>query len=407
MARYLFALTDGGGTVPPEIGVARRLVERGHSVSVFADPSMSHQVAVAGASFTPWTIPTEVFRDWEIKNPMELGRTMADVMISGPASGQAADITRAIDAARPDLVVTSFFAMGGMIGAEARGVPFDVLIPNAYTLPADGMPALGMGFTPARGPLGRLRDRIVKAGSSSMLDRFTLATLNAARAENGLGPIAHGWDQIRHARRQLVLTSSSFDFPATLPDRALYVGPILDDPAWASAQPWTEPAGADPLVLVALSSTFQNQVDCLQRIVDALGTLPVRGVVTTGPTIEPEALTAPANVTVVQSAPHSAILREAALVVTHGGHGTVVKTLAAGVPMVILHHGRDQADNAARVTARGAGVAISRTSSSPKIAAAVDRVLGEPRYQAAAERLGEAITRDAGSPLLIDELERR
>ncbi len=27
---YLFALVDGGGTVPPELGVVRRLVERGH-----------------------------------------------------------------------------------------------------------------------------------------------------------------------------------------------------------------------------------------------------------------------------------------------------------------------------------------------------------------------------------------
>ena len=115
-------------------------------------------------------------------------------------------------------------------------------------------------------------------------------------------------------------------------------------------------------MLVALSSTFQDQRRCLQRIVDALGTLPVRGIVTTGPALDPDALTAPANVTVVAAAPHSEVLRHAAAVVTHGGHGTVVRALAAGVPMVILPHGRDQADNATRVTTRGAGLAVKRTA---------------------------------------------
>ena len=50
------------------------------------------------------------------------------------------------------------------------------------------------------------------------------------------------------------------------------------------------------------------------------------------------------------------------VVVTHGGHGTVMKALAAGVPLVILPHGRDQADTAARVTARSAGIALKRTA---------------------------------------------
>ena len=60
---------------------------------------------------------------------------------------------------------------------------------------------------------------------------------------------------------------------------------MLDDPSWA--EPWTPPPGDDPLVLVALSSTFQDQGACLQRIVDALATLPVRAVVTDRPGARP------------------------------------------------------------------------------------------------------------------------
>ena len=175
-----------------------------------------------------------------------------------------------------------------------------------------------------------------------------------------------------------MLTSAAFDFPAELPDNARYVGPILDDPAWAADAAWTAPAGEGPLVLVAMSSTFQNHVECLQRITDALGSLPVRGLVTTGPAVEPDAIRAPANVAVVASAPHSEVLPQADLVVTHGGHGTVIKALAAGVPLVILHHGRDQADNAARVTTRGAGIAVPRRAPSARIAKAIITVLDDP-----------------------------
>lgn len=119
-----------------------------------------------------------------------------------------------------------------------------------------------------------------------------------------------------------------------------------------------------------MSSGFQDQLGCLRRIIAAMGTLPVRAVVTTGPALDPAALDPPGNVTVLAAAPHRQVLDHAALVVTHGGHGAVMKALAAGVPMVVLHHGRDQADNAARVTARGAGLAVKRTATPAAVARA-------------------------------------
>ena len=404
---YLFALTDGGGTVPPELGVARRLVDRGHRVTVLADESMADQARRTGAVFHPWTRGAAgEFRDWAIKSPTGLARAMADYMVVGPAPDQARDMVAAIDLTRPDLVLTSFFAVGAMIAAEARGVPFDVLLPNIYPMPVPGRTPGGLGLSPAHGTLGRLRDRAVTAGSIRLFDRYTLPRLNAVRAEHRLDPIATTWDQMHRSRRQLVLTSPAFDFPGELPENARYVGPILDDPAWAADEVWTPPAGKGPLVLVAMSSTFQNHVACLQRIVDALGSLPVRGLVTTGPAVRPGAIRAPANVTVVVSAPHGQVMRQASLVVTHGGHGTVIKALAAGLPLVILHHGRDQADNSVRVTARGAGVAVSRRAPARRIARAVAEVLDTATYREAATDLGRAVARDAASNALLDELEQ-
>ncbi|MBG0566396.1 glycosyltransferase [Actinoplanes aureus] len=414
---YLFALTDGGGgTVAPELGVARRLVERGHRVTVLAEDSMATAVARSGATFRRWQhglnrpdhSPEHApYREWELNSPPALLRAMINHLIVEPAAGYARDVLDAFQAdpaGRPDLVVTSFFAFGAMLAAKAERVPFDVLLPNVYPLPARGMPPFGPGFAPARGPLGHLRDQIFRAMSQRMWDGAALPGLNATRAAHGLPPLAHFQDQVLEARRQLLLTSAAFDFPAALPSSARYVGPVLDDPAWAD-RTWSAPPGDAPLVLVSLSTTFQDQAACLQRIIDALAALPVRGLVTTGPVIDPGALRAPASVRVVEAAPHAAVLPEAALVVTHGGHGTLVKAFAAGLPAVILPHGRDQADNAARVTHHGAGVALSRTAAPARIAAAIRRVLDDGSHRRAAGRLGAALLHDARSGRLLAELE--
>ena len=202
----------------------------------------------------------------------------------------------------------------------------------------------------------------------------------------------------------LALTGSAFDFPAALPPNVRYVGPQLDDPEWA--EPWTPARGGDrPLVLVAMSTTFMDHVGQLQRAVTALAGLPVDGLATTGPAVGPEQIDAPPNVTVVRSAPHGDVLAHADALVTHGGHGTVMKALVAGVPIVCLPTGRDQPDNAARLKARGAGIKLSQRAAPRRIRAAVQRILDDPSYAAAASRLGDQLRAESDSGAALAELE--
>ena len=64
---------------------------------------------------------------------------------------------------RPDLVVCSFFASGRWSPPKPRACPFDVLMPNAYLLPARGMPPFGLGLQPAPARSAGPRDRLVTA----------------------------------------------------------------------------------------------------------------------------------------------------------------------------------------------------------------------------------------------------
>jgi len=144
----------------------------------------------------------------------------------------------------------------------------------------------------------------------------------------------------------------------------------------------------------------------LQNVIDALAPLPVRVLVTLGGSIAREDLTAAINCEIVESAPHTIVMRQAALVITHGGHGTVMRALVSRIPTLVIPHGRDQNDNAVRVTARSAGLALPPTASTAEIRAALARLLDDPTFARAAAGLGEAVARDVARSPVVKILER-
>ena len=410
--RFLFAMWEGGGTGPPELSLVSALLARGHDVRVIGDPVLEPEVRATGARFVPWTTAphrtertpeTDLIKDWEAKSPLQAFARMRDGLMAGPADRFAADVRAELDREPADAVAASFALLGAQVGAEGAGVPYAVLVANVLPLPGWGVSPFGPGFAPARGRLGSARDAAIGAMSRRLWNRG-LPALNAARRASGLGDVDDLLDYLGGGPRLLILTSRAFEYEQfSPPPNVKVVGPRLADPMWA--EPWSPPRGDAPLVLAGLSTTFQDQAGAIQRIATALGTLPVRGVVTTGPQVAPAAIAAPANVTVIRSAPHSEVLRHASALVTHAGHGTVIKGLAAGVPVVALPMGRDQDENAARLVHAGAGLRLKPKASPGKIAGAVRRVLDEPSFTDAARRIAHVIAQETAHDLAADELE--
>lgn len=406
----LVCLWDGAGCTPPVLSVARALRDRGHAVRVLADPSLAADVSAAGLEHRPWTraphrttsTPDSHFVcDYEA-GPEGFGR-IRDRLSVGPAAAFAADVLEELGRHPADIVLSEVLLFGPVVAAEAARIPCVSLNSTINVVPAPGVPPFGFGLDPAVTEADVERDRRFAQLGMQAWDE-ALPALNAAREQHGLPPLDHVLDQLRSLTMTLVLSSAAFDLCAEgLPPVVRHVGPRLDDVAWA--EPWTVPPGEQPLVLVALSSDFQDQLDVLRRITAAVGALPVRTVVTTGKGIDPADVPAPPHVQVVRSAPHAEVLREAAVCVTHGGHGTTIKALAAGVPLVVLPMGRDQLDIAARVVHRGAGVRLDPGAATGDITAAVKAVLEEPSYAAAARRIAAAIAHETAEDPAVEAIE--
>ena len=415
---YLVTIWDAGGSAPPELALVRRLVRRGHRVVALAGPPLQPAVEAAGATFRPWRdVPhragpdePDPFDDTGVTGPRAV-QLLLDRILAGPAATYAREVTEAIDVHRADVLVASMLMLGAMAGAEAHAVPTAIMVPNCYLLPTPGMPPFGMGWPPPRTRLTRARTAAMNALATRLWDRG-LPQLNTAREALGLRPLRHLLDQHRAAARVLTMTSRDFDFPVRLPANVHYVGAALDDPFWAGpttedadAPPPELPPGDEPLVLVSMSTTDMGQADLLRRTVDALDRLPVRGLVTTGPGVDPAAVPPTARVAVVRAAPHARLLPHAAAVVSHGGHGTVVKALAAGLPQLVLPLGRDQPNNAARVTHHGVGLRLRPTATGGDIAAAIRRLLDDDGLALRAATLGATVRTDAASDCAVEHLE--
>jgi MGT family glycosyltransferase len=413
--KILVAGWDSGGGVEAVQTVVGRAVARGHQVRVLGTEGLRFRFESAGAAFLRYKYApdndmsnpeTDLVKDWQSRNPVTQWRRVRDRQLVGPARELCRDVAEELQRYPADVAVVDTMVPAAMFGAEVSGVPAVIVMHGPYMIPRPGIPPLGTGWMPGKGPLGRLRDRSAASVTLAVF-RSWMPGLNQARAEVGLPPVRDLPGLMARADRVLVCSSPSYDFASgSVPANVCYVGPQLEDhPGQGSGDRWAGPPG-QPLVLVGLSSTVMRQEELLQRAADALGRAQVRGLVTTGPAVDPAVISAPDSVTVTRWVRHADVLPHCSAVITHGGHGTVMKALIAGVPLIVVPLGRDQPDNAGRVVYAGAGVRLRKNASVSTIQAAVGQVTGDPRYRAAARRMAARLAAERDDNLVADELEQ-
>jgi MGT family glycosyltransferase len=347
----LIVTWQGGGCVPPAIGLGRRLAARGHAVRVLGPVAFAGRVAAAGARHV--VMPAALESDPARARQLEDQPGYMEGLLFGP--GLADAVLAELEREPADAVVVDFLLRSVLCALESVDCLRVPLVHMAHQGGAPGEAEWGIGWQYAR--------------------------LNAARERLGLdalpsGPLTTTDALIARADRALVALPPEFDSWPDPPASVLHVGTIEEaDAHWAS--PWPD-GDRRPLIVVSLGTTYMHQEDLLARIGAALHARDARVLVTTGHELAPEEV-AVDGAHVSAYAPHAAVLPGAALVIHHGGLGTTLAALAAGVPSVIFPLGRDQHDNAARAAEVGEATVLDSESAPEAIRAAVDAALQAPR----------------------------
>ena len=133
----------------------------------------------------------------------------------------------------------------------------------------------------------------------------------------------------------------------------------------------------------------------------------LRIVATVGSDRTPDTQSVPRrNLHIEKAISHAAVLKRASILVSHAGHGAVMKALQHGVPMVLVPWGRDQPGVAARAEALGTATVIDRDNASAEtISAAIDNCLSDQRMHAAAASQRRRLAEVDAQTLAADHVE--
>ncbi|MEL6574175.1 MAG: glycosyltransferase [Pseudomonadota bacterium] len=372
MTKYLWLSHSSGGNLPPSLGVAGALRKRGHEVVFATKPDTTARIEDEGfraIGFKNAYTQVDKYPDMGPLTRIACSLTSPDV---------AEEIKEVVAAEQPDAIMVDAMFPAALDVAPSFGVPTSVFCHTFLWRQLDAW----------QGIMGKLGDLRKAAGFEPLPDMETL------------------WK----AQTRMIVTSVEAldDAPMAGWDHVTHVGPVLDNetPAQPIDLPWAAD-DATPLVLVSYTTTELQDSAKVQTALDGLANLNAHVFVTTSKAIDPADLTIPANAHVVQYADHNAILARADLCVTHGGHGTMMRALKHGVPMVVIPgFPHDQAPNAALVEKLGAGIALPGDADAAKLGEAAGRILGDPSFSSsAAKQAREAKEVDSASSA-ADILER-
>jgi Erythromycin biosynthesis protein CIII-like, C-terminal domain/Erythromycin biosynthesis protein CIII-like, N-terminal domain len=346
--RVLFASTQGAGHFGPLVPFLEACVRNGHEVLVVGPPTLDPRGYPFRAGAVP---PEEVLRPvWDAipRQPPAQGEVIVVGHIFARLNVRAMleTVGAAIEEWQPDLILREPSEYASAIAAETHRLPH-ARVATGLTLVEEGALAFA---APA---LDEARPGVVQAIAES-----PYLTCWPESADHGPIP-AHRFSD-----------------------------PAVDVTAAALPNWW--PEDERPLVYVTFGSVAASlppAAVAFSKALEAAVGLDARVLLTTG--AELELPPAPANVHVERWVPQPDALGGAAVVVGHGGSGTTLGALGAGVPLVVTPLFADQPFNAARVAVVGAGV----VSSLDEIRPSVERVLADGAFRTAALRIADEMRR--------------
>ena len=175
--KILVAGWDSGGGVEAVQTVVGRAVARGHRVRVLGTEGLRSRFESVGATFVRYRYApdndlrqpgTDLVKDWQSRNPLTQWRRVRDRQLCGPAPEFCRDLAEELQREAADVAMVDTMIFPAMFGAEVAGVRAVIVMHGPYLIPRPDVPPLGTGLMPAKGVLGRLRDRSAAAVTNAV-----------------------------------------------------------------------------------------------------------------------------------------------------------------------------------------------------------------------------------------------
>lgn len=421
MSKILFFALPLTSPMNTSIRFAKALRARGHEVIFAGMADCEPWVEPYGFSFVPlfadW-LPRGFIRGW-IGGPTsrsrgDLWRFYLDqrrVMLEHERfiehliSGGHRDFTRAITELAPDGIVLDYdlHAYWALMASQTR-------VPAIYY-----SPVLPMIEDPVTPPVNTLLRPAHDLGSRLAVRWAWHKTLGQRWLQNQALRLAGVRDPIAQIRRlaracgyplarlntrsllmptlalpMIVACPAELDFPEARGRPGVhYAEASIDVERNEPAFPWERLDAAKQLVYCSLGSVAFNQ-GFFQHVIDAVAREPGwQLVMNIGPSLSPASFArVPASAVLVNGAPQLALLRRAAVMITHAGLGSVRECIHFGVPQIAFPIGFDQPGAAARVEHHGLGLAGSFASASADaVHALLSRVLRDEQFRARSQAM--------------------
>ncbi|MEU4802947.1 glycosyltransferase [Actinosynnema sp. NPDC023587] len=373
--RFLFTCVGGPGHLNPLLPISRAVADAGHTVLWATSDALRGLVERAGFPFhrlgavagtttsrerTPLVAPDREVSDSEVRENFARRGTRARLPLVQPL----------VDDWRPDVVVCDEFDFASVIAAERRGIPHATVL----------VTAAGTQLRPevVAGPLGEIRAELGLPADPDLLAPARYLRLSP------FPPSFRAPDSRLH--------NTDHDIRPPIPDAV--------------------PRAARPSVYFTLGTEFGPESgDLVERVLAGVRDLPVDVLATVGRHLDPAGFgPQPAHVRIERYVAQDEVLSRCAAVVSHGGSGTVLGALAHGLPHLVLPLGADQPANAERCAELGAGLTLDAATATPDdVRTAVARLLAEPAFRRAAERLRAELAALPGpehAAALLDRLGR-
>src|SRR5215212_8585829 len=194
MARFLFASIPVPAHTNNAMPFAARLLERGHEVLWYAGRAFHDRIAAIGATPLPYRAatdwegdPLDAFPQLRRSGPRGIGDGFAHVFV-GQAAARVADLRPVLAEHHIDAMLHDGLMIGLGMLSELTGVPHATFGDGPLPYAEADTPPFGPGLRPMRGPVGRLRNRVIGATARYVIFGRAQQVYDRTRAELGLPP---------------------------------------------------------------------------------------------------------------------------------------------------------------------------------------------------------------------------